>query len=131
VNVEPKKLWPLDPNIVFLNHGSFGSCPLRVLEFQQALRDRLERQPVQFLVRELEPLLDQARAALARFMGAQPENLVFVPNALADRCAGRRIAGDRPRIQRLPQRARIRRGARRGKSGGGARAFPVSIHQPD
>jgi isopenicillin-N epimerase len=81
VDVELKKYWPLDPKIVFLNHGSFGSCPLPVLEFQQALRDRLERQPVQFLVRELEPLLDQARGALAQFTGARPENLVFVPNA--------------------------------------------------
>ena len=81
MNVELKKFWPLDPKVVFLNHGSFGSCPLPVLEFQRALRDRLERQPVQFLVRELEPLLDQARAALAQFTGARPENLVFVPNA--------------------------------------------------
>jgi isopenicillin-N epimerase len=81
VNVELKKFWPLDPKIVFLNHGSFGSCPLPVLEFQRALRDRMERQPIQFLVRELEPLLDQARGALAEFTGARPENLVFVPNA--------------------------------------------------
>jgi isopenicillin-N epimerase len=81
MNVELKKHWPLDPKVVFLNHGSFGSCPLAVLEFQQALRDRLERQPVQFLVRDLEPMLDQARAALARFVGARTEDLVFVPNA--------------------------------------------------
>jgi isopenicillin-N epimerase len=81
VNVELKKYWPLDPKVVFLNHGSFGSCPLPVLEFQQSLRDRLERQPVRFLVRELEPLLDQARAALAQFVGAREENVVFVPNA--------------------------------------------------
>ena len=79
---EPR-LWPLDPAVVFLNHGSFGSCPLAVLEFQRSLRDRLERQPVQFLVRELEPLLDEARAALARFVGAEAEDLVFVPNATA------------------------------------------------
>jgi isopenicillin-N epimerase len=63
------------------NHGSFGSCPRAVLEFQQALRDRLERQPVQFLVRDLEGLLDEARTALARFVGAQAENLVFTTNA--------------------------------------------------
>jgi isopenicillin-N epimerase len=81
VNVELTSHWPLDPKVVFLNHGSFGSCPVPVLEFQRALRDRLERQPVQFLVRDLEPLLDQARGALAQFVGARPENLVFVPNA--------------------------------------------------
>src|SRR5579872_1213199 len=75
------RLWPLDPKVIFLNHGSFGSCPRPVLEFQRELRDRLERQPVQFLVRELEGLLDEARGALGRFLGADAENLVFVQNA--------------------------------------------------
>jgi len=73
--------WPIDPKVLFLNHGSFGSCPRPVLEFQQALRDRMERQPVQFLVRDLEAMLEEARLALARFVGAHPDNLVFVPNA--------------------------------------------------
>lgn len=77
------KLWPLDAGVVFLNHGSFGSCPHAVLEFQRDIRSRLERQPVQFLVRELEPLLDQARGALAAFVGAVADDLVFVPNATA------------------------------------------------
>ena len=75
--------WLLDPSVVFLNHGSFGSCPRPVLEFQQAIRLRMERQPVQFFVRDLEPLLDEARTALTGFIGAAPENLVFVPNATA------------------------------------------------
>lgn len=74
-------LWPLDPNVTFLNHGSFGSCPRAVLDFQLNLRERLERQPVRFLVRELEPLWDAARAELAQFVGAQSEDLVFVTNA--------------------------------------------------
>lgn len=74
-------LWPLDPGVTFLNHGSFGSCPRAVLDFQQNLRERLERQPVKFLVRELEPLWDAARGELAQFVGAQAEDLVFVTNA--------------------------------------------------
>jgi isopenicillin-N epimerase len=74
-------LWPLDPKVIFLNHGSFGSCPRSVLEFQREIRERLERQPVLFFVRELEGLWDEARHALAQFVGAEAEELVFVPNA--------------------------------------------------
>jgi isopenicillin-N epimerase len=77
------RIWPLDPKITFLNHGSFGSCPHPVLEIQQEWRERLERQPVQFFVRDLEGLLDQARFELAIFLGADSEDLVFVPNATA------------------------------------------------
>jgi isopenicillin-N epimerase len=71
----------LDPDIAFLNHGSFGACPRHVLAIQNEWRARLERQPVQFLVRDLEPHLDAARAALAGFVGAEADDLVFVPNA--------------------------------------------------
>ncbi|MEY2409313.1 MAG: isopenicillin-N epimerase [Verrucomicrobiota bacterium] len=77
----PPGFWPLDPCVTFLNHGSFGSCPRPVLEFQRAMLDRLEARPVYFLVRELEPLMDSARSTLSTFIGAQPEDVVFVPNA--------------------------------------------------
>jgi isopenicillin-N epimerase len=80
-SVDWKQLWSLDPSITFLNHGSFGACPIAVLEQQQALRQQLEAEPVRFFARELEPLLDAARMELAQFVGADPENLAFVPNA--------------------------------------------------
>jgi isopenicillin-N epimerase len=75
------RLWLLDPVIVFLNHGAFGACPRGVLEFQGEWRARLERQPLEFLVRELEKELDAARGALAHFAGADADDLVLVPNA--------------------------------------------------
>lgn len=74
-------LFPLDPDVVFLNHGSFGSCPVAILEYQNELRLRLERQPIRFLVHELESLLDESRAAMANFVGAQADDLVLVANA--------------------------------------------------
>lgn len=73
--------WLLDSGITFLNHGSFGACPISVLQTQQQLRHQLERQPLQFFNHTFEPLLDAARQALATFVGAEPEGLVFVPNA--------------------------------------------------
>ena len=75
--------WGLDPAIHFLNHGSFGACPREVLTAQDRWRARMERQPVQFLARDLEGLLDDARAQLATFLGAEPSNLAWVGNATA------------------------------------------------
>jgi isopenicillin-N epimerase len=75
--------WTLDPAIAFLNHGSFGAAPRPVLAAQQAWRDRMEAEPVRFFSYELEPALDQARAALGAFVAADPNDLAFVPNATA------------------------------------------------
>ena len=71
----------LDPSVTFLNHGSFGATPREVLDVQSALRLRMEREPVDFLTRQLPGLLAEARAALAPALGAQPDDLAFVPNA--------------------------------------------------
>ncbi|MCR9245213.1 MAG: aminotransferase class V-fold PLP-dependent enzyme [bacterium] len=73
--------WDLDPEITFLNHGSFGACPRVVLARQSELRTQLERDPVRFFERDFEPLLDTARVALAELVGCAAEDLAFVPNA--------------------------------------------------
>ncbi|HEX6100008.1 MAG TPA: aminotransferase class V-fold PLP-dependent enzyme [Thermoanaerobaculia bacterium] len=75
--------WTLDPDITFLNHGSFGATPRVVLEKQNEYRAQLEREPVRFFVREMEPMLDAARSELAEFIGADAAGLAFVPNATA------------------------------------------------
>lgn len=77
------RLWGIDPSVVYLNHGSFGACPLPVLEAQARWRERMERQLVRFLVRELEGLLDTARAEVGAFVGASADDLAFVTNATA------------------------------------------------
>jgi isopenicillin-N epimerase len=73
--------WMLDPGVAFLNHGSFGATPRPVLDAQAEWRARMEREPVAFFARDLEPALDEARAALGKFVGADPDDLAFVTNA--------------------------------------------------
>ncbi len=71
----------LDPDIVFLNHGSFGACPREVLADYQRWQRELERNPVEFLGRRSAALLDGARSTLAAHVGARSDDLVFVTNA--------------------------------------------------
>lgn len=66
-----------------MNHGSFGACPRAVLDRQAELRAQLESEPVRFFVRELPDLLEGARAILADFIDAQPDDVAFVGNATA------------------------------------------------
>lgn len=73
--------WVLDPRVLFLNHGSFGACPRTILELQAKLRLEMEAEPVQWIGRELEPRLDAVRARLGELLRADPDDLVFVPNA--------------------------------------------------
>lgn len=67
-------------DIAFLNHGSYGARPRPVFETYQHWQRELEAQPVAFLGRRLPSLLAEARAQLARYLGASPSDLVFVPN---------------------------------------------------
>jgi isopenicillin-N epimerase len=76
-----RDLFLLDPDVVFLNHGSFGACPAPVFEEYQRWQRELERNPVEFLGRRSAALLAEARAALAAFLGTRTERLVFVANA--------------------------------------------------
>lgn len=76
-----RELFLLDPEVVFLNHGSFGATPRPVFHVYQQWQRELERQPVKFLNREVRDLLAEARGELADFVGAEPADLLFVPNA--------------------------------------------------
>lgn len=83
--------WALDPAITYLNHGTVGATPRRVLAAQQAIRDEIQRQPARFLLRELadvkqiemraRPRMRVAADAVAAFVGARGDDLAFVDNA--------------------------------------------------
>jgi isopenicillin-N epimerase len=74
-----RKYYQLDPNVTFLNHGSFGATPIPVFERYQHWQRELERQPVAHF-RKIYGLLREARVSLGRFLGSQPDNLGFVFN---------------------------------------------------
>lgn len=70
----------LDPDVIFLNHGSFGACPRAVFDEYVRWQRELERQPVRFLQRELPTLLADARQLVGEYLGARSHEIVFVPN---------------------------------------------------
>jgi isopenicillin-N epimerase len=83
--------WSLEPDLVYLNHGTVGVVPRRVRAAQQALRDEMERNPSRFMLRELTgdspapwrpgpTRMREAAAAVAAFLGARGEDFVFTPN---------------------------------------------------
>ena len=94
--MELRQHWNLSPDVVFLNHGSFGACPRVVLETQDRWRAEMERQPVEFFARRMEGLLDQAREPLAAFIGVASDDLAFVPNTTAGINAVLRSLGFEP-----------------------------------
>jgi isopenicillin-N epimerase len=76
----PRAQFLLRPDVVYLNHGGLGACPRDVFEVYQRWQRELEAQPVEFFRRSKE-LLAGARQALADYLGAGANDLVFVPNA--------------------------------------------------
>ena len=81
--------WLLDPDVTYLNHGTVGATPRRVLAHQRAITDEIERQPARFMLRELADehgtmnhpsRMRVAAAAVAEFVGVAGEDLMFVDN---------------------------------------------------
>ena len=113
----------LDPEVTFLNHGSFGAVPRPVFERQNELRRELELEPVLFLARRLPARLARVRQSIARYrrrgVGGRPR-----PRSERDdrpQCGGakhraparRRDPADRPRVRRQADPLGRGRGSRR------------------
>src|SRR5215211_3897523 len=71
----------IDPDVVFLNHGAYGATPRVVFEEYQHWQVELERQPVEFLGRRHDGLLEEARSKVATYLNADADDLVFITNA--------------------------------------------------
>jgi isopenicillin-N epimerase len=78
-----KQYFLLNPQIHFLNHGSFGACPRPVFEEYQHWQRELEFQPVEFLGRRHNQLMADSRSVLSAYLGANPLDVVYTPNVTA------------------------------------------------
>lgn len=76
-----KDLFLLDPDVHFLNHGSFGATPQPVFTVYQEWQRRLERQPVRFIAMDLAGYMAEARQLLGDYVNSPADDLVFIPNA--------------------------------------------------
>jgi isopenicillin-N epimerase len=72
----------LDPQVAYFNHGSYGACTTEVFDEYRRWQRELESEPTQFFKR-FDERTALAREALAAFLGAQVDDLVFAPNATA------------------------------------------------
>jgi len=77
---ELKKLFMLDPDITFLNHGSYGACPKPIFDKYIQFQKQLEKEPVRLLAYDLFPLLEKSRKTLSDFIYCDKDDLIFSPN---------------------------------------------------
>ncbi|MBI3863112.1 MAG: aminotransferase class V-fold PLP-dependent enzyme [Planctomycetia bacterium] len=76
-----RELWSLQPGVTYLNHGSFGPPPKSVEAARGQWIARLDGNPMDFFVRQMEGHLEQARHCLGGVFGTSGDNLLFVDNA--------------------------------------------------
>ena len=75
-----RPLFQLDSEIIFLNHGSYGACPIPVFEDYQKWQLALEAQPVKFMAEKVYDYLEQSRQALGNYLNCDKDDLIYVPN---------------------------------------------------
>lgn len=70
----------LDPNVIYLNHGSFGACPKPIFDDYQKWQRELEAEPVQFIIYNSPKYIKESKRALADFVNCAPDDFFFTPN---------------------------------------------------
>ncbi|SCY91908.1 aminotransferase class V-fold PLP-dependent enzyme [Flavobacterium caeni] len=75
-----QSLFLLDPEVAYLNHGSFGACPKSIFDDYQKWQRELEAEPVQFITKNSLGYLQESKQALATFAGCGADDFVFTPN---------------------------------------------------
>ncbi|RZJ33680.1 MAG: aminotransferase class V-fold PLP-dependent enzyme [Flavobacterium sp.] len=75
-----KHFFLLDPQITYLNHGSFGACAKPIFEDYQRWQLELEREPVQFITSNSLRYLQKSKEALAKYINCDADDFYFTPN---------------------------------------------------
>lgn len=75
-----KSQFLLDPNITFLNHGSFGACPKPIFEEYQRLQLELENEPVYFILKKQAAYLKIAKERFSKYINCNANDFFFTPN---------------------------------------------------
>ena len=75
-----KSQFLLDPEITFLNHGSFGACPKPIFDEFQRFQLELESNPVSFILKKQKEYLQIAKESLAKYIGCHTNDFFFTPN---------------------------------------------------
>ena len=70
----------LDETVTFLNHGSYGACPVPIFEDYQTWQKKLEQQPVKFLKTDIWNALRNSRLSLSEFVGCNEDEILFFHN---------------------------------------------------
>ena len=71
----------MDSNYTNLNHGSYGAPPKQVLNAAQAYELDMEKNPDNWFRFTVYDMMDAVRKVLAKFVGADADDVAFVPNA--------------------------------------------------
>lgn len=81
ITIPPRSAWSIPDDVTYLNHGSFGPAARVVQESREQWSRRLESQPMDFYLRQMDAALDEAMVPLAKLIRAEPRDLAFVDNA--------------------------------------------------
>ena len=75
-----KSLFLLDPDTIYLNHGSFGACPKAIFDSLTSWQKRLEEDPVKLLEFDVSDHIENSREALSKYIHCHKDDIVFFPN---------------------------------------------------
>ena len=75
-----KPFFSLDPNVTYLNHGSFGACPKIIFNSLISFQKKLENEPVKFLDEYIYEYLKESRKSLSKYINCDRDDVAFFPN---------------------------------------------------